>query len=118
VYETCRRFPGHTIKVRSYILDSEGLFLAVQILRVLRQCKTMTVLPDLWTILPGIDNLRVGVRVDGPPSQHEFVAALKKSFGVDEKLFLSRLPPPTPAATSDQAVVVIVVGMRQLPKLE
>ena len=65
--DTCRRFPGHTIKIRSYLLDSEGLFLAVQILRVLRQCKATTVLPDLWTIMPGITTLIVGVRVDGPP---------------------------------------------------
>ncbi|HEX4486929.1 MAG TPA: hypothetical protein VH088_11710 [Terriglobales bacterium] len=115
---TCKRFPGHSVKIKSYMLDMDGMILAMEIERVLSRCPRLNVFDARWEYLPGKDLVRAGLAISGPPSEHEFVAALKKALSVDGELFISKLSPPDTHVTSDGDAVVILVGMKPLPRMK
>jgi hypothetical protein len=79
------KFANHTVGVRSYSTDTEGLILGIEILEALKKSK-LAVQNNLLTIIPA-NSVTFGVSIDG--TNKDLVWELKKILSEDGNLMMA-----------------------------
>ena len=107
IASACKRFSGHTIEIRSYVLDGEGWRLAQEIKAALEVGGIHV--SDLSSRRIEFGGFIVGVLIGGPAKEQGLIDTLKMSIGGIGKIILTE---QTGTRMINEEVVTILVGVK------